>query len=498
MRNVLAKYWVVVHVALLTAFLSWVHGGTRVQHLSGVPWLSLAVLEAILILPSTRKNETLDAARSRTLGTILWDPLLYIGAALSLFLLVQVLNGGCHLVFDAESGKWIFSNPPTSWGPYCVEPREARQVLYWFPPAFAAALGIRHGMNRRGKLYLLRFLVLNGAALSVFGALQAFTGTHRLFWLTPMEGHFFASFGYDGHAGAFFTLMFLINAGLFLHAMLEERRQAIWLGTTLALNLLGVFLSFSQVAMLLTLSSLAIGSLYAFRHAWRRISAAAHLKSLAVFVTSLALGAVLLLFAWPDNPALRELRKTTQAEARSAWFATRAVQARAAWQIWQDHPWFGVGGWGYRQYVVLPQYTDEATLARLQRRGAANVHNDFLQFLAEHGAVGLGLMLGAVAVLWIPIVRRLWIAHASGHDGWMGDPWLLFRISPLTVFLLAATLVTFLHSLIDLPFRSPAIVLGWTIALACAPAFLPAARKVEAPKQAVPIAAARPAAETKP
>ena len=60
MRDVLARYWVVAHMALLAAFLAWVHGGTRVDHLAAVPWLSLAVLEMTLLLPPTRKNETFD------------------------------------------------------------------------------------------------------------------------------------------------------------------------------------------------------------------------------------------------------------------------------------------------------------------------------------------------------------------------------------------------------------------------------------------------------
>ena len=78
-----------------------------------------------------------------------------------------------------------------------------------------------------------------------------------------------------------------------------------------------------------------------------------------------------------------------------------------------------------------------------------------------------------MAVLLAPVFRRLWLAHATNVDGWTGERWLLLRVSPITILLLTGTTLTFLESLIDLPFRSPAILVTWCIALACAPAFLP-------------------------
>lgn len=479
MRDVLARYWVVVHVALLAAFLTWVHGGTRVEHLGAVPWLSLAVIEFMLILPPTRKNETLDFARYRTARAVLWDPLLYIGVALSGFLLFQYLNGGCKLVLDAEVGKWVFSQPPVRWGPFCINPQESRQMLYWFPPAFALALGVRHGMNRRGKLYLLRALVVNSALLSLFGVVQMLSGTGKLFWITPLEDHFFASFGYDNHAGAFFTLLFVVNGGLFIHAMAteDERKHSLWLGLAMLLNLVGGLLSLSRAAILLSAATLVLGGFYGIRHAWRQISNGARMKALAIFMTVLAFGFASVLFFAPGNPVLRELRTVHLAHLGTDTFGARWYQTTAAWRIWRDYPWFGVGGWGYRQYVAMPQYLEEGRQA-LFHRGAANVHNDVMQFLVEHGAIGLGLMLGAVAMLLVPVGKRLWLAHESHFDGWSGDRWLFFRLSPITVMLLVATSLTFVQSLIDLPFRSPAILVTWTIALACAPAFLPAKKRI--------------------
>jgi hypothetical protein len=493
MRDVFGKYWVVAHVAVLAGFLAWVHGGTRADHLDGVPWLSLAVLEVLLILPPTRKNETLEAARERTWRALLWDPLLYIGLALSGYLLFQSLNGGCQLQFDPESGKWAYGAPPVRWGPpFCVDPAEARQMLYWFPPALAAALGVRHGMNRRGKLVLLRLLAANSALLALFGLLQAASGTPRMFGITPLADRFFASFGYPNHAGAFFTLHAAAAAGLFAHALLtaDQRRHAVWLGAALVLNLAGALCSLSRAAILFSLALLVFGGLYAIRHAWRQVSRGARLKAAAIYVCILVFGLGALFFAAPGNPVLRKVQTVNWARFGHQTFGLRMPQIGAAWEIWKDYPWFGVGGWGYRQFVCL--YLDEGQRAALPR-GAANVHNDILQFLTEHGAVGLGLMLGAVAVLLHSVGRRLRVAHVTHADGWVTEQWLLLRISPLTVFLLAGTAITFLQCLIDLPFRSPAVLVSWTVFLACAPGFLPA-RPTPPPGSAAPVPPSAPAA----
>ena len=286
-----------------------------------------------------------------------------------------------------------------------------------------------------------------------------------------MSDTFFASFGYANHAGAFFTLLFAINLGLFVQALLagDERRHALWLVLTMAFNLAGALLSLSRAAILLSLALLVLGGFYGIRHAWRQVEGGVRLKALAIFFLVLVFGTAFLFFAAPENAVLREIQSVQWEKFGEETFGARWQQTTSAWNIWREHPWFGVGGWGYRHYSCLE--LDEARRALLHR-GGANVHNDAMQFLVEHGVVGFGLMLGAVAALLVPVFRRLRLAHETHADGWTGEPWLLFRVSPITILLLVGTTLTFLQSLIDLPFRSPAILVSWVIAMACAPAFL--------------------------
>lgn len=475
MRDGLARYWVIVHVALLAAGLAWVHGGARVDYLAGVPWISLAILEMLFLLPPPRRGESLDEARVRTRRGLLSDPLLYIGIALCAYLLLQCLNGGCKLVIDPDSGVWVFSRPPVPLGPFCVDPAEARSVLYWFPAALAVALGIRHGSNRMSKLFLLRALIANGALLALVGLIENLSGTPLLLWMTPVEGPFFASFASPNHAGAFFSLLLAANIGLLLQSLLsaEDRLHAMWLGIALVLNLTGACLSCSWAAILASLALVVLGGIYALRHVWSLVQVETRIKSTAIYLSVLLFGCAFLFFAAPENPVLKQLEKIPWSNPVGEVFHSRWPQTVAAFNIWHHHLWFGVGAGGYRHFVCL-----DATAPRPDPTQAwnGNVRNDPMQFLAEHGLIGFGLMLAAVSVLIVPFFRRLWHAHETQALGRIGDVSLFFRLSPIAVTLFTGVLLVAAYSLIDLPFRSPAVLITWVAFLACAPAFLPARR----------------------
>lgn len=66
--------------------------------------------------------------------------------------------------------------------------------------------------------------------------------------------------------------------------------------------------------------------------------------------------------------------------------------------------------------------------------------NDYLQFLCEHGAVGLGLM----AILVVILLRPLW-------GGW--------RCSPTFVFAALGVFMVLLQALWDCPLRCPSVLM---------------------------------------
>jgi O-antigen ligase len=119
-----------------------------------------------------------------------------------------------------------------------------------------------------------------------------------------------------------------------------------------------------------------------------------------------------------------------------------------ALEIWADHPWFGVGGWGYRYLLGVYLEPDQWDLIE---RGRANVHNDPAQFLAEFGLFGASMLLAAILALAWPMVR----GHVWKH--------------PIATMPLIGLVAILLYSLIDLPFRSPAILYTWSVIAAAIP-----------------------------
>ena len=105
------------------------------------------------------------------------------------------------------------------------------------------------------------------------------------------------------------------------------------------------------------------------------------------------------------------------------------------------------------------------------------MHNDFLQFLAEHGLVGFGLLVAMVVMLLSPIVRtwRKLVTAAAFSKGAKRPPRpiAIFALPASTFCILAALAATLLHSLADCPLRSPAVLALFFVALAAAEGFMP-------------------------
>jgi hypothetical protein len=143
----------------------------------------------------------------------------------------------------------------------------------------------------------------------------------------------------------------------------------------------------------------------------------------------------------------------------------------------EAYPYFGAGAWSFRWLNVL--YIDknnpeeQSWFKSRTGVGQANVHNDTLQFLAEHGWVGFSLMLGCIAALAIPFFYTLFRSPAVPMSDSVADRCWLNRICAYCVFAAVATTMIAAHSFIDLVFRSPACMMLYGLLFVCANGFVP-------------------------
>jgi hypothetical protein len=246
------------------------------------------------------------------------------------------------------------------------------------------------------------------------------------------------------------------------------RYRSVALASSLVLCLVGANLSLSRAGVILAWALAGFVAVYGLIRGWNRLSAVRRLN-LAV-----ATGAVLFVFyfavaGFGKNEILKEFEVRKPIHHRlfpvldnvNLAMGGRLELDEAAWRIWQDHKLLGIGGWGFR-YLLALYLPPEEWKTRAQSPGKANVHCDILQFLAEFGVMGFGLMLTAVTSLILslfplPLGERARVrVSATSCD-------------PLWVMGVIGLSLVLVFSLIDLPFRCPAILCTWVVILAALP-----------------------------
>lgn len=465
----LARFGVALSVALFVFWSSWARGGSNYHYFWALPWICLLTLEMMFVLPPRMHGQTPRGAVRHLLRRIVRDPTFYFGVALLIFLAIQWLNGPRELEWVAADSEWRYTDPPIPDLPSCVDQDGAKQVFLWFMAVVTAVMAVRACLDKTAKYFILRAFCINGALLAILGMAQMATSPDKLFWYRPMAVQFFATFGYPNHAGAFFVLVSAINMGLVIRALanLDERNNPILYSITLILNIMAAYLSLSRAAMVLETGLIVFGLVYGCIYLYPRIGMTGLSKIFAsIVVIFLCLGYMTI----KGSGFAKELKTITAENVSGVYDGDREMLAEAAVKIWQDNPWPGVGGWGFKNYVGL--YVPQKDWDKLEQAGKANVHNDLLQFLCEHGAIGGGLIFAIVITILIHLgwnlahMKRLFDQNTDRNSTWFGS------IPPTVIMALAGLTCTVVHCTMDLPFRSTAILLTWFIVLACLPGML--------------------------
>ncbi len=452
--------WLPEALLLLLAYPAWVRGGTHSGWQTPMPWLALMVWVVYLFSPVRPRSSMCDGnatepgmlsrAGQRCLA-LTRDPVLYAAVVFLALILTQWFNAGRALRFDYDAGRWVYLPARIPWLPSAILPREAREMWLWFFPAWSVLLIVRNGLRSRPEIVkFFRLVVANGLVLALFGLVQYLSGTDRIYWMTPLSGHFFASFGYSNHAASYFLLCLALTLGITGHELVRawprppRGARLLALLTACGILVLTAHLTFSRAAIVMTWSLIAVAVLWVIVAGWRFVPPAGRVTACAA-VAAIAAGG-LVLATWVDD-AQRARLEDKLARTRPAYeYSIRGWQYRTAIRMWRDHPWFGVGGWGYRHLVAAYMEPEQYTL--LEGRGRANVHNDGLQFLAEFGVVGVGMLLAAAAFCLRSFFRRR------------------IHLSPIPFFVMFGLAAVVAHSLLDLPFRSPAVMFLWCAMLA--------------------------------
>jgi O-antigen ligase len=435
---------VLLHAGFVTIAASWLLGGIGPLNEWIVAALSAPAL-LFLFQETLHRRRSSDRAGLRRLA--LWSaPLL----ALAALVLVSALNPSHRPAFLYDTYV-LRPVPHVEWLPASARPLESLRTLACLGGLAATGLALAFCVHSRSALQnLVLALALNTLLLAVVGTLQSQGGAAGPWFglVTSPNKHWFASFLYHNHWGAFATLGCAAALALVFHSLRHPPARGWFHGPgpllTLAAFLIAATgpLSNSRSTTVL----LALLCLAAAWRSWRHLARTGRpLLGALIPLAGVALLAGIILFQSREIIAERVARTTTE------WVDLRDGQTRYTrpelyadtWRMAADKPLFG---WGLESYgpIFLNYNTTRPDINGVVTQ-FEDAHSDWLQSLAEIGFAGTALLLLAAL---LPLADTL--RHA--------------RPGPLPSWLLGGCALVALYAWVEFPFANPAVVaLWWTL-----------------------------------
>ena len=450
-----AREWLVAISAGATlAFTAWGLGGVQMWTLHILLAGGLFTLTSAVFKVRFSKFPYFSFSKQSLRRLISWPPF-WFSFLFLIYLLIGALNPAAEVVRD-ERGWWVeaVQAPLPSWLPTSVrsdyQPMNAWRVLASFTAAFTLIWGLWAGLTRRKPILIVLWcLLLSGAGMGLVAILQHLTEAKMVLWTFPSSNeNFWGSFFYRNQAAAYLNLILVVAGALFFYHAERARDLANSGGphflcfVIFALTAASIGLALSRGGILfggiLTVSFLVLLVFFGLK-------SISHLRSfwLSILpVAILGLGAVLAV-SYIDFDAIEERFGDIGETIETADQDARTISTQATWEMTQDRLALGWGGGSFRYIFPMYQRNYPEIYYRYYhkkkgwqgRRMYRYAHNDIVQFIAEYGALGSGLVL----------LTLLWILFSA------------FRIFSFAAFFMSVGFATSMsHAFFDFIFNSPA------------------------------------------
>lgn len=490
-------------VAAVASVLVWVMGGADGQLLIPIlPWLIALMIEALFFCPQRYGGESIYEARDRVWGDLGGSRLFWVIFGFLLLLCVPFVNSGlCPSCDAAAIAQGRSARPPLPLLPFCVNRMDHLSVVLAFATVLVSVLGVTFCLTRHGQRLVLKTIIWNGTAVALFGFLQSTLNAPGPYWHLPRhyQPEFFATFGYVNMAGDYFVLLFGLAVAMWCHQV-ERARHALYEreksdGRVVLIRrsenfwkdnyyLFPAILFF--FAALNTLSRAAIvlvaftAAIYFLHILIVRLARMRESRRVIVGVWSAMAFLVLLFFATVFMPERmqREVKTLNATTVLDRVTGKAQYHTRVAASLWTDHFVFGCGGWGYQHLSVPKMQELKIGINQMQYIGGANVHNDYLQALCEHGLVGFAAIVAITLLILLPVLKQwkflaMAVRFKNPRRNQVPRPVQIFVLPQPAFIVLVACSATLIHAFGDCPLRSVAVLDTFYIALAALPCFMP-------------------------
>jgi O-antigen ligase len=261
-------------------------------------------------------------------------------------------------------------------------------------------LAILNNLHRQETIQLITFVLLFLAmAISFYAIYQFLTGSNRVWnFIKPYPHRGSGTYINPNHLGGFLEMLLPLGLAFTLTARLKPVTKVILGYVSLAL-LAGIGVSVSKGSWISTGLALALffGVLF-FQRRYRMPA--------LVLAVLLAGGC---LFMFPRSIFFRMRLKQMFTESGNVNDELRYSAWRPAVQMWQDYPWWGVGPGHFN--ARFRAYRPEAI-----QLSPEYTHNDYLNTLADYGAVGTALVVTAWGLFGLSVAKTWSSVRLSSGD----------------------------------------------------------------------------------
>ena len=384
-------------------------------------------------------------------GANMKRPIIWLipGVSLAVFILISTLNPSFEVMqfYDTRVLRPI---TPIPWLPSSALPAQTLSEFWLYFVIYLTGYNVALNVSSLRRLRsLLIILAINAVVIAVFGTLQKLSGTEMFFGLQKSPNPtFFGPFIYHNHWGAYACMSLSLCLGAAVWLSRHDSGRGFWHSPAL-LALIGAVLIVVAVPLSTSRSStimvILLALIVALFEMWR-IRQKSRLSKQNPYAQSIALALALIVtlaatFALSAPVISQRIAKTREqisAMEQVGILGERGIIYQETLAMFQNKPW---AGWGLESWELMFSRTTQLT-----NRGDKftihyiDAHSDWLQSLAEIGAIGTGLLLAmGVVPLW------------STRKALIGDR--------TVTYLLIGNGAVLAYAWVEFPLANPAVVL---------------------------------------
>ncbi len=234
---------------------------------------------------------------------------------------------------------------------------------------------------------LILYIIIIGFLFSLFALIQHFTWNGRIYWVRELKngGSPFGTFINRNNFAGFINMLIPLPLGMFITT--KERNKKMLFGFTAVIMATALFFSLSRGGIFSFISGLMFMAAVLFITRYE-----GEYKKSLVILSSFMIAVLLYLLYIGIGPVIDRLSTLTRMDALLR--ESRLIVWKATFGIFKDYPLTGTGLDTFE--TVFPAYRP----LQVSNLRWLDAHNDYIQFMAETGIVGIVIALSFFGVFF--------------------------------------------------------------------------------------------------